>query len=220
MKRLLILLTLSCVFSTLVHATTLTLQPDAGTGLDVSVRSDAPTVNQGTVAVIPVGEHNGAVGQVWRALIKFTGISALSTTATIIDEVYLKLYIGADYSSNSRTVHVYRLLKDWVEAEATWNVYSTGNAWTAAGAFDPTDCEQTDIGSVSVADTATGWVTIPLTLPTKDVSGFGDYGFLVKVDTETDDLFSHISSDHATPSLRPQLVVIYHLRGNAVMGVR
>jgi hypothetical protein len=40
----------------------------------------------------------------------------------------------ASPSDNWMHIRVVRILRNWVEAEATWDVYSTGNSWTTVGA--------------------------------------------------------------------------------------
>jgi hypothetical protein len=93
---------------------------------------------------------------------------------------------------------------------ASWDDYNgSGDAWTASGAFDPADCEQTDIGSVSVGDSeSSGTKNISLTPTTKSGLDLGN-GWLIKADTEVNDLHGYASSDNATAANRPKLTIEY-----------
>lgn len=131
---------------------TLTLQPDGTAGLDVTIRSDQATTNQNGNAFLDIGEPNNVSGSIRRALIKFD-LSTLPSDALLITNT-LSLYATTDLASGSRTVGVYRVKRAWVETEATWNIYSTGNSWSTAGGFHADDCEQTAIGSTVLVEVA------------------------------------------------------------------
>lgn len=195
---------------------TVTLQPGAAAGIDTRMLSDNATSNYGVSTAISVGENNAAVGQVHRTLIKFD----LTTIPNTFTSAKLYLYADLDLSSNARTMRVYRLLRAWVEGTrdgvedapatgATWNRYDTTNNWATAGGFGAADCEQTDIGSLALgaAETINEVKIIPLTPTTK--AGLGTLGWLIKMDTETDDLYRFVSSDAATAANRPKLVIEY-----------
>jgi len=192
--------------------TVLTLQPDSSTGLDTLILSSSPTTNYYNQTFIAVGEDNSASNHVTRSLLKFSGLSAIPVGSTIISAV-LNLTVVTDLTSNTRTMHAYRLLHAWTHTAVTWNTYDGSNAWPGgAGAFGSSDCEQTDIGNVSVSSSPSGTVTINLTS-----SGVQDWingllannGILLKVDTEQDDRTDYASCENSTAANRPQLVVTY-----------
>lgn len=186
---------------------TLTIQPDAGDGLDTFILDNEPTTNYGTLNALYVGQIN-ANSNIPRSLIKFD-LSNLPADA-IISSTTLSLYFANDYSDNARTFRVYRLKRAWVEAETTWNIYSTGNDWQTAGGFGADDCEQTDIGSraFSATETLNEFKDFSLTPTTKAGLDLGN-GWLIKADTEVDDGYSFYSSDEATAANRPKLVIVY-----------
>ncbi len=63
-------------------------------------------------------------------------------------------------------IEVFRVLQDWVELEASWNSFSTGNSWNTAGCSAANDSGVDDDGSYDRHATAialaTGEVTTPL----------------------------------------------------------
>lgn len=170
-----------------------------------------PTTNYNANAYIQVGEWNGGSAKD-RALVKFD-LSSIPSDATITSAT-LRLYDEAqNYSSNTRTMSVYRVLRAWVANQATWNVYSTGNSWGTAGCSNTTtDRENSAIGSVSAPATEVlGYTDITLTASAIQGmitgGGFTNNGFLIQMATETDDM--HQYSDETVSNQQPLLVVDY-----------
>lgn len=185
---------------------------------DTYITSANPTTNYGTSTVFDIGE-NGAAVSVERTLIKWDALSdgTIPSGATILS-ASLAIYATTDYSTNVRTMRVYRQKRAWVETQATWNIYSTGNNWGAQGGFDATDCEQTDIGSLelSASESLNEFKTITLTPSAiqEIVNGtWANNGFLIKMDTETNDMYRYASSDNGTAENRPKLTVTWTIRG-------
>ena len=145
-----------------------------------------------------------------RALIRFD-LSSLPADA-LISSATLSLYAVLDASDNARTCRVYRQLRAWTEAGATHNTYNGVDNWQTAGGFGAADCEQTDIGSraFTATETLNEFKDFSLTPITKAALDNGS-GWLVKMDTETDDNYSVASSDNATAAARPKLVIVYSL---------
>lgn len=195
--------------------TTLTLQPDETSGVDTYLDDDVPAGNYGNSSIIAIGETNVAVA-VRRALIRFD-LSSIPSNA-IISSATLYMTIQADRSSNARDFKVYRSLRPWVEGEASWNVWSTGNNWTVAGSGgDGTDADlltvwaTTNFSAAEPVDTEKSW-SLNVTEFTKLVNGtYNNYGFLIKADTEANDAYLFYSSGEAVSSKRPKLVVVYTL---------
>jgi hypothetical protein len=186
---------------------TLSLQPDAAAGQDAPIASGAATTNFGTLSTTNVGERSFS-STTARTLIKFD-LSSIPDTSPINSAV-MSLYVTTDSSSNARTFRVYRTKRDWVEDQATWNIWKTGNSWSTAGGFHSDDCEQTDIGSraFTATETINQFKDFTLTAAVKEDLDLGN-GWLVKADTETDDEYIFASSDNATAANRPKLVVDY-----------
>lgn len=197
---------------------TLTLQPDATEGKDTRILSSLPNVDCGAEVNLSFGEANNS-GTITRTLIQFD-LSALPSNAEI-RSAKLTFVSNSDLSSNTRTYRVYRLKRAWVEGTgnitvtgdgATWNASAPAVAWTTPGGFDPADCEQTGIGSVQVAHDMTVGdpIVFDLNVATKDDLDLG-FGWLIKADTEVNDMWGVYSSDHSVAAERPKLVIQYTL---------
>ena len=193
--------------------TTVTLNP---TG-DTFIRSDATGTNYGTELIVVVGENNATV-RTLRGLIKFD-LSGIPSSA-VIQSVTLRLKVSSDVASNARTMRVFRQLRAWVELQATWNVYKTGSSWQTAGGFGANDCEQTDIGSVTVPANATGnWYEVELTASAiqEIIDGtWTDNGFFLKNDNEVNDAHQYSSREDVDP---PQLVIDYSVGGRQFQAI-
>jgi hypothetical protein len=189
-------------------------------GLDTRILSSSPTSNYGPQTLLAVGEPNDASG-IYRTLIEFDLTSIPSSPS--ISAGTLSLYQITDRSSNARTFRVYRQIRAWVESEATWNIYSTGNSWSSAGGFGADDCEQTDICDVamSASETNNEFKDLELDGQSSDYAeleamcgnfpSFTNNGWLLKADMESDDSYKYRSSDYATASDRPKLEITYTL---------
>jgi hypothetical protein len=194
-------------------AETLTLQPDSTTGLDTELRGSTATTNYSTAASIGIGEFNGGTS-VRRGLIKFDLSSIPAKSRIVTATLTLTMANPNDFSDNARTLSAYRQLRAWVLAQTTWNIYKTGSNWGTAGGFGAADCEQTDIGNVAIgaseAVSSTHAIVLTPAKVQEWVSGaLTNNGLLLKVDTETDDLYNYHSSDSLTAGARPKLVVVY-----------
>lgn len=193
--------------------TTYSSQPDDTTGIDSFLNYKAPTTNLGTDATMVVGEHQSLTGYVYRGIIKFD----LSTipSSSVITSATLSLWTYSDASANARTMYLYRVKRNWVESEVTWNVYSTGNNWTTAGCADTTDDrEASAIGSIALTASESmdteKQITLDASMVQQWVSGaVSNYGMLIQMDTELNDAYGFHSSSSATAGYRPKLVIEY-----------
>lgn len=170
------------------------------------------TTNFGTSGDMYVGEYSSG-SQVSRSLIKWD-LSSIPTGSTITGATMRLRDIGTNLSSNNRSMKVYRCLRAWVENEATWNVYSSGNSWATAGAGNTTsDREATDIGSITMPATEVGQyyeITLTAAKVQEMFNGtIANNGFVLKMDTETDDMHRFYTVNNG--SLVPELVVDYDL---------
>lgn len=69
-------------------------------------------------------------------LIRFAGLSSITGPVTVSD-AFFTMYVVVGGSAGD--IDIVRVRRNWVEAQATWNVYSTGNSWTTAGGTDTTN---------------------------------------------------------------------------------
>ena len=123
---------------------TITIGDDTGTSFsgveDVRIRLAVPTTNDGSGTTLEATAYD--VGDDNRLLIRFTGLSNIPSTATI-DSVTMTLNCSANTANTAapNEVEVYRCTRAWVEGQATWNVYSSGNSWATAGGRGTGDSE-------------------------------------------------------------------------------
>jgi cell division septation protein DedD len=196
-----------------VRADTYTSQPDGTAGLDTLMQSDNPTTNFGTNTILNIGEHNAATSTN-RSLLKFD-LSSIPNNA-IINSATLSLWQSAEDSNNAETLRVYRSLRAWVESQATWNVFSTGNNWGSAGGYGGADSDTAQLASREFSATeANGekqfvFEASGLAALQSFVNGSAtNNGFLLKADNELNDLYHFRSSDWTTAAERPKLVIDY-----------
>jgi len=193
---------------------TLVLQPNASSGMDTFMMNVNPTTNFGTVNEMGVGEANNSLNTVARSLIKFD-LSSIPSNA-VITSVTLSLWTNADYSSNGRTIRVFRLKVPFNETQATWNIRASGSNWQTAGASGANDRESVSIGSVQILANeplnTEKQIALDAVKIQELINGtFANNGFIIIADTEINDGFTYKTSDHATASQRPKLVVQYAL---------
>jgi hypothetical protein len=199
--------------------TTYTSQPAEAAATDTTIELLAPTVNFGTGGLLGVGNNEFAGNETWRTLIKFD-LSSIPQTA-YISSATLTLTISADKAQNARDFKMYRILRDWIEIEATWNQWKNGNAWTTAGCgSNGNDADLTNVWatcSMGTADSGTKnfvFSATGLAELTKMVFGtYTNYGWLIKADTEANDAYEFCSSSNATSGNRPLLTIEYAYAG-------
>lgn len=108
--------------------TILTIQPS---GKDGFFRKVQPTENTGGSVDISVYNR---LSRIRRSVLEFD-ISGIPGGAEISSATLGLYYYNHAYDDPSGlTVWAYKLTRiDWVELEATWDIYKTGSNWTAAG---------------------------------------------------------------------------------------
>lgn len=176
---------------------------------DTTILSNGANKNYNTLGALYVGEPYEAETYVGRSIIKFD-LSSIPSGA-VINSAVLSLYTIYDDAFYGRIMRFYKLLRDYVPTQVTWNSWKTGSAWSSAGAFGAADCEQTDLGNVQLLSDQTGWVDIPF-----DTAEFqewtsgaqANYGGLLKMDVESNDLYKFGSLEY-TEGYRPKLTVNY-----------
>jgi len=190
---------------------TYTSQPAEAASTDTMIIQESATTNYGTDAGLYIGENNGAA-QLVRTLIQFdlTSLPTLYVPSTGT----LSLWLYSNQSSNLRSYRMYRVIRNWVESEATWNIYSTGNNWATAGGYDASDCELTHVASTDLAAAAsTGEKTWDIDATSLEEMCNGiwtNHGWLMKNATEVNDQQRFRSSNYGTAGERPKLVFTYY----------
>lgn len=189
---------------------TVILNPSA----DAHIESANATTNYVTADPFKVGESSASANNT-RTLVKFD-LTSIPGNATI-ESAVLAIYAVADFCTNARSLRVFRTKRTVVYDQVTYNVYSTGNSWAAAGGFDATDCEQTDIGNVSLTATETLNEYKSITLTASKIQEmltgvFTNNGLLLKVDTENSDMYQYTSNEGAN---KPKLTITYSVPGGS-----
>jgi hypothetical protein len=122
------------------------------------------------------------------------------------------LRLHAKQGVTGRTITVYQLLRsDFVEAEATWNVYKAGSNWGTAGGLN-VSTDYTTAQSVAVPSVATNaWLEAAVTNQVKTafatVSGIALFRVADDGESAALDHLFHDREYAADVTLRPQLVV-------------
>jgi Disaggregatase related repeat len=178
---------------------------------DAMIVQGSPTSNEGTNVDLEIGKYGA--GDHRHALIKFSGLSNISGPVTV-SSATLFLYFATGTGS-ARTYGARRLLRNWVEAQATWNIYSTGNNWTTAGGLsDGNDRIASETGTGVMGVTVDQYYSI--TGLAADVEGwingtFSNFGWHIsRSDAGNDSETQHFwASEYSNDTRRPYLQVVY-----------
>jgi len=186
-------------------AETLTLQPSIS---DAYLEQWNPTTNNGTGTEIRLTSWTGGAR---RSILAFDGITDIPADATI-DDATLSVYYFAWGTSDpvGKNQLFYKLDRnDWVESQATWNVYSTGNSWASAGGD-----YSTMLSSSTIPASVGNWVSVDITsyVASLYASSTDEANLLMRFATEnTGDTTARYYSREYTgdTSLTPKLVINY-----------
>ena len=187
-----------------------TIQP---CGADVWIQQDTPNTNRNNYSQLRVFSQ---VDYQNRSLVQFPITWGTDIPAEIlILNAVLSLYYYSYTISNpvGRTYVAQRLLRlNWVEAEATWNSYKSGSAWTTAGAgSDGNDITSTDAAN-SIVPASYGWMTWTVTAQVQAAqTGNLNIGFRLLDSGLADNmkaLFYSRETD-AGASFKPKLIITY-----------
>jgi len=219
MKKLILILFL--LFPNLAFATTITFQQGASSYsgcVDTFLYGGATTTNEDTLSLLV--KTSASDGSKRDTLIKFD-ISSIPAGSTI-DTVTLTLYISANQGAANGVLYIYDNLRNWAETQATWNVYTTGNNWTTAGARssgnDLTGTWGSATGALSNVTILSSTVSTTVVLPTASafvssvqtaLDGSGTVNWeLVQRNTDNN-TWTFSDSEDATSGNRPILTIDY-----------
>jgi hypothetical protein len=199
------------------------IQPDAAAGKDTFLRSNSPTANSGAATAYYIGDQSTTASIAIRFLLAFP-LDAIPA-GDVIDDVELTLEdaaAGGTGDPASWAANLRRVLVEWVEGQATWNIRKTGTNWNAGGcSTDGTDRTATPSAFITLDTTAGSFVTWSGAGLVADVQGwldgdFGNYGWLLSCDDAeflgtTETAYNYIvTSDHATANRHPKLTITHH----------
>lgn len=176
---------------------------------DAVIKEFTATTNYGSATDLEVSKWD--TDDYSHTLIKFSGLSNLSGKTVTAATLYLYVE-SAKIAAPPQTHTLRKLLRDWVEGEATWNIYSTGNNWATAGALNNTDRNNSTVTATASVPDSTGWISFTSAQLITDVQAMIDgtnYGWHIERTDGADDLdyIHYTSSDGATAANRPYLSV-------------
>jgi hypothetical protein len=190
-------------------ATAATFQQDVASysgATDTFMRASAPTTNFGSTDPLEV-DGSGDEG----ALLKWV-ISTIPAGSTVTS---VSVTLNITNVSTTAGYFFKECLRAWVEGQATWNIYSTGNSWQTAGCNGALDVGATSFGTLTAASTGAetvvlnaagiaavqGWVDDP-----SSNNGF----LLANYDDANWDGSTFTSKENATAADHPKLTVGYN----------
>lgn len=172
---------------------------------DTYLGEAAPNTNFGGEANLWMSDIAAAVV---RSIIEFD-LSTMAGKTPITAIFSLNYYSAPAVDPVGKTIYVYKLTPtDWVELQATWNIYKTANNWTAAGG----DYEAVDpAGVADVVPAGFGWMDWSILDILNDaLDGGNDLELLLKFDNEnSNSQLGWRSAEYGTAADRPKLVIEY-----------
>ncbi len=125
--------------------------PDSGYAgtIDTTISQNAPATNYGNDASCYVdGDDPSGSGDDLSTLFRWD-VSAVPAGSTV-EQASITLNV---FNLSNDTYELYQLLPDWVESEATWNLYVSGGSWQITGAQGPADRGSDIIGTFAPGST-------------------------------------------------------------------
>lgn len=163
-----------------------------------SIKSSAPTTNISNDSVY-VGQ-DAVTYDVYRGLVKFAGLyDGTVTKGVAVTSAILSLRLNYEGSNNNSYIDVFRVKKNWVESQVTWNKVSNAANWTNPGIWGEGDDSDIYmyagggyIGSLYISGGPTTGVFYDIPLDTDviyDMINTENYGFFLKSRAESEDYY-------------------------------
>jgi hypothetical protein len=150
-------------------------------------------------------------------MVVFPGVTSAVPGGATINSATLRVYKRDSNDNSTYAIEARLLRRQPVYDQATWNSYSTGNAWTAGGGKDGTNDRVSTVSDSSNSLNGVGYIEFDVTSDVQAMisgSAAGRGWQLVKA---TDGARTTLSSEGDTDGQRPELVVVYS-SGTAVTG--
>jgi hypothetical protein len=184
---------------------------NSGGCVDTHIREANATTNYGSDTTIEINRWN--TNDTAHAVARFTGVPAVIPTSATINSVTMTCYIsswnGTDTNFNTGW---YELKRAFVDTQATWNIYSTGNNWQTAGGFGANDAGGLLTSYVTGPVTAGNPATFPtsaelVTYVQTCVAAAADPQFIAQRIDDTPFVSMYLVSANGTAGQRPILTV-------------
>jgi hypothetical protein len=179
---------------------------------DTYMADFAATTNFSTATVIQLRSASFS-GVNRTGLLKFLA-HGIPSTATILSADLL-LTLHDLWSGSPQAYFVQRLLRDFVNSEATWNEWASGQAWTAGGAagpgFDYSDVNEA-LFTLQTGDPPGTQYVVDVKDIVQDEVTAAETNLNFRIFQEEFGAFTALAStDHATSEWHPKLTITYQV---------
>lgn len=124
---------------------------------DTYINELAPTMNEGMVQNFHIAPNDTVA-----TLLKFD-LSGIPK-GTYVDSATLELLVGHISGTSGQSVVAYKVLRNWKEYEATWNIAETGTNWGTAGCQNTTtDRSSASSGTATESNGVGSWLSFDVT---------------------------------------------------------
>lgn len=179
---------------------------------DTGISESNQTENRGGFNTNEVTKY--ASGDHRHLLIRFPGLTNISPGVTVTAAT---LYLYKENVDSAQNMRFDRLLRPWIESEATWGIYSTGNNWGTGGAVGGADIAGVQSASGAVSSGGGAYVSFTgaqLALDAQNIinQAHSNEGWLGRrSDSPGNDahFMNYRMSEHATDGTRPYLEITY-----------
>jgi len=151
--------------------------------------------------------------------LSFSGLSNLPAGLTV-SSAAINLYLIASNTGGDHTSTFNKLLRNWVETQATWNNWKTGSSWTTGGALSNGNDKSATSSSTMVSGVIGSYYTSTDTTQLQsDIEDFvngslSNYGWHIeRTDAVNDGKYKNYSSIDDADGQRPYLTVVYTTGG-------
>jgi hypothetical protein len=187
----------------------LTVQPDASAGLDSYITSANTDVNFGNTDVMPIGtSHVGKSTTYSRGILRFD-LSAIPPSATVTSATFTLVQGTGTTISGFTDFFAQRVTQPgWTEFGVTWNTYDGSHSWSSPGG----DSSSTGRATATINSGLPDLVFSVAALVIDAIANRGGVLHLLVIGPESGSTNNFVvvnSSDAATASARPKLVVNY-----------
>jgi hypothetical protein len=170
---------------------------------DTKLLSDSPATVHGTDAKM---ETDGSPD---RSALLYWDLTSIPS-GSVVQSVDVTVNVT---NTTTQSYECYRLLRSWVESEANWNQYASGQSWQAGGADGAEDRDSIVLGFITAPNK--GLITISLnSAGVAAVQSWVDnpssnHGFIIQDYINASNGMDFSSRETGTVANRPKLTVTY-----------